>query len=869
MRMRKPTTGGHPLVLLALLVLLASACANAAVLGIDFGTDWFTIALANPGRPLDLVLNRDANRQTASVVTVNGLERTFGSNAIAISPRVPEKTFMAVRNLLGVPYDSDVATAYRKQFPNLMVKEPTQGTVAFQYGAQSNETLTVQEIVAMQLRYAQQLVKESEGIVVKDAVFTVPSFFDRNQRQAMLDAAQLAGFRTLALVNDGSAVALNYAMSRSFAKPERHVFYDMGAGKTVATVAGFSMRPAAKTGKAKKATVINVQAYAADSTLGGQEVDFVVRDILVDRFVASNGASAVEVRGNDRAMNRLLKEAKRIKTILSANTEAVASIEGLLPGVDFRTQLSRANLEQATKHFAQRICGPIDDALKAAGLTIADIDSVVLVGGGTRMPFVQKMLGDAYGAAKLSRNVNAEEACVMGAVFKGATLSSHFRVKDMRLRDAMSHAVRATYSVETKTMLGANKQETVVLYPEFGSVGVRRVIRDLRSTDFSIDFASKPSIGQGASWTALASAKVGGVSGARAKLKSKQPVSEKPEVRVTVQTSELGAFEVVKAEAAFNVTNPGHVAYLEDLAAWETESAQWEASTESSVESEAKESVPKKASLRARPTPPPEVVTEVVPLDIEVTTHGLAKLDGDSLQKSRLLLQRMDDDDAARAAHHGAVNGLESLIYQLRDLSDDAADVTTDQQRDALDDAVSAAADWLDAHAESALLSDIKARTATLKALKEPIVFRRTQMAKRPEHISALRAIIKQAGSLVDLYRAGYTPEELEPASELLQGLEDTLKDTTVWLDDMVAKQDALAMSDDPVLTTTAIDDKAVGIEKSLAKLVAQKITKKAPEVTIPVPEPSKEEDEKEVEDDEEPKSQSTQGTSGPAHDEL
>ncbi|KAJ2631239.1 lumenal Hsp70 protein, partial [Coemansia sp. RSA 1694] len=556
---------------LILFVLVTATCTNAAVLGIDFGTDWFTIALANPGRPLDLVLNRDANRQTASVVTVNGLERTFGSNAIAIAPRLPSKTFMAVRNLLGVPYDSSVAAAYRKQFPNHMVKEPTQGTVAFQYGADANETLTVQEIVAMQLRHAQQLVKESEGIVVTDAVFTVPSFFDRTQRQAMLDAAQLAGFRTLALVNDGSAVALNYAMSRSFAKPERHVFYDMGAGKTVATVAGFSMRSASKVAKAKKATVISVQAFAADSTLGGQGVDFAVRDILVDRFAAGGGASSDEVRGNERAMNRLLKEAKRVKTILSANTEAVASVEGLLPGVDLRAQLSRADLEHATRHLAQRIRTPIDDALRAVGLTMADIDSVVLVGGGTRMPFVQRTLAEAYGAAKLSRNVNAEEACVMGAVFKGATLSSHFRVKDMRLRDAMSHAVRATYAVEAKSLLGASKQETVVLFPEFGAVGARRVIRDLRSTDLTIDFTARPSSsGAGSAWTALASAKVSGVSGARDKLKSKHPVSERPEVRVTVQTNELGVFEVVKAEAAFNVTNPGHTAYLEDLAAWET-----------------------------------------------------------------------------------------------------------------------------------------------------------------------------------------------------------------------------------------------------------------------------------------------------------
>ncbi|KAJ2006204.1 lumenal Hsp70 protein [Coemansia thaxteri] len=857
------------------MAILTSSCANAAVLGVDFGTDWFTMALANPGRPLDLVLNRDANRQTASVVTVNGLERTFGANAVAIAPRLPEKTFMSVRNLLGVDFESDVAAEYRKQFPNQMIRDPATGSVAFQYGAGANETLTVAEIVAMQLRYAQQLVKESEGIVVRDAVFTVPSFFDRNQRQAMLDAASLAGFRTLALVNDGSAVALNYAMSRSFGKSEKHVFYDMGAGKTVATVAGFSMRSSAKS---KKATIINVSAFAADKMLGGQEVDFVVRDILVEKFVAGSltaaGVSAAKLRGNARAMNRLLKEAKRVKTVLSANTEATASIEGLYDGVDFRAHLSRQDLEKATKHLVPRIRKPIDDALRTANLTIAGIDSIVLVGGGSRMPLVQRALSDAFGSDKLSRNVNAEEACVMGAVFKGATLSSSFRVKDMRLRDAMAYAVRGTYPTESKTILGGIKQEAVSLYAEFGAVGARRVIRSTRSTDFAIAFEAKAS-GERGEWSELARAQIDGIPEAAGKLKSTKPISEKPEVRVTVQTNELGAFEVVKAEAAFNVTNPGHALYVEDLAAWELESAQWQANTEAEAEAEdasaGEAPKPKKAksSLRARPIAQPEVVVEVVPLSLGVEHPGLVKLSGEPLSRSRALLQRMDDDDAARTARHDAVNQLESLVYQLRELveDDDTASVTTEQQRQALAEAVSAASEWLETNGEAAALADIKAQAAALRDLEKPIAFRKLQKSKRPEHTSALRAIIKQAVSLVELYRLGYTAEELEPAIDLLQGLEDTLSNTTAWLDSMVAKQEALAASDDPVLTTTDIDDKAVGIERSLGKLVAKKIKKKAPETTAAEPQTT------DIVDDDEPEApQNTledEKRDVPGHDEL
>ncbi|KAJ1721776.1 lumenal Hsp70 protein [Coemansia erecta] len=841
-------SGRRRAALLLLFCLLACTfpCASAAVLGIDFGTEWFTIALANPGRPLDLVLNRDANRQTASVVTVNGLERTFGSNAVAIAPRYAASTFMAVRNLLGVQYDSEVAAEYRQQFPNNMIQDSETGTVAFQYGTAANETLTVQEIVAMQLRHAQQLVKESEGLLVKDVVLTVPSFFDRTQRQAMLDAATLAGFRTISLVNDGSAVALNYAMSRKFTKAETHLFYDMGAGKTVATVASISSRSSGKHSKTSKATVINVHAFASDKTLGGQEVDFAMRDLLIEKFATTSSLAANDVRSSGRAMNRLLKEAKRVKTILSVNTDAVASVEGLDQGIDFRAQVTRAELEQITAPLLGRVRAPIDDVLKAANMTLNDIDSIVLVGGGTRVPFVQKAISNAFGTEKISRNVNAEEACVMGAVFKGATLSSHFRVRDMRLRDAMSHAVRGTYTTESKSLLGSAKQETVYLYPEFGAVGARRVIRDFRGSDVTFNFEAKTSGESGDSWHPLAIAKVSGVSGASGKLKSKSVVSDKPEVKVVVQTNELGFFEVVKADAAFNVTNPAYTQYLEDLAAWEKESADFAAGTTGAVsesesepqsaadgdDSKTKAKSKAKSSLRSRPTTQPETVTEIVHLDLEVDYLGLIKMSDEAMKKSRGLLKRMDMDDDARNAHHGAINQLETLIYHLRDTveDDDVIGITTEEQRNALVEAVNEAADWLESHAESSAVHQIEEKVAALKDLEKPIVFRKLQASKRPEHIESLRSILSQAEGLISVFRKEHTDAELEPVADILQELEDVLDGTSSWIESMASKQESLESHADPVLTTDDMDTKAVAIERILAKLVAKKVKKAKPE---------------------------------------
>ncbi|KAJ2453658.1 lumenal Hsp70 protein [Coemansia sp. RSA 2336] len=769
---------GRRLKVLALAVLcvasLLASGVSAAVLGIDLGTEWFTVALAKPGRPLDLVLNRDAKRQTASVVVVNGLERTFGADAVALAARMPETTFTGVRNLLGVDYDSEVAAEYRQQFPNQMVRGAA-GAVAFEAG---NTTLTAVELAAMQLQHARQLAKESEGVDVKDVVLAVPAFFDRRQRQALLDASELAGLRTVALVSDGAASALNYAMGRTFDRPERHVLYDMGAGKTVATVAAFGTR------KGSKALGVNALAYAADSTLGGQQVDFAVRDLLVEKL--GDSAQQEAVRSSARAMTRLLREAKRVKTVLTVNVEATAAVEGLLRGVDMRTTVTRAELEHAVSHLVPRIRAPVDRALAAANLTIDDVASIVLVGGGTRAPFVQRELEDAFGA-RLSRSLNADEACVMGAVFRGASLSSHFRVRDIRLRDTLLYAVHASYSSE------AGPQQTVVVSPDFGAVGARRSVRDVRTTDFDVIFEARPS-GSDAAWATLATAKVTGVADAAAKLKGTPvPDDAKPEVRVVVRTTDMGVFEVVKAEAQFNVTNPAYSQYLE---------------THSD-------------SAESQDQPPSKVLLETVALAVDVQYDNAARISEEELDQARSLLKRMDADDAARVARSSAINQLESMLYHLRDISDadEVVAVTTDAERDSLQQALDRVSGWLEDSAEHATTEAIHNEISQLKPFEDKITMRLHEQSERPGRLQALRSVIAQAENFTA------SSEQFSAAlGPALEKLKDTLDSTVTWLESIVARQDALSPADDPVLLVADIDARAQAVEYDLAKLIAESI---------------------------------------------
>ncbi|KAJ2161831.1 lumenal Hsp70 protein [Coemansia sp. RSA 552] len=732
----------------ALLLLGPLAAVQAAVLGIDVGTEWITVALAQPGRPLDLVLNRDAKRQTSSAVAVDGLERRFGADAAAMSARRPAQTFIDTRGLLGVDYDSDAAAAHRYQFANEMVRAPD-GSVAF--AGSGDWTLTPTELVAMQLGHVRQLVRESGAGDVRDAVLAVPAHFSARQRAALADAAELAGLRVLALVSDGGAVALSFAMTRTFERAETHLIYDMGAGATVATLADFSTRG--------RTTGVAVRAQAADGSLGGRLLDFALRDLLVTRF-SRDPAHADALRADARAMARLLREARRVKTVLSVNVQATASVEALHDGVDLSETVTRDDLEATAATLVPRVAAPVLDVLAAANRTLADIDSVVLVGGGTRVPLVQRALAEAVGADRLARTVNADEACVMGAVFKGATLSSKFKVRDARLRDAMPFAVRASYPRDDGELA------STLLYPAFGAVGTRRAVRDTRTSDVAIEFESAPSeggTGADATWAPLATARISGVADAHTRVKARHVLSDIPEVRVSARTTDLGVFEVVKADALFNVTNAD--ADSED----------------------------------AKP------VVEAVSLTLDVDYHAPPRMDADAKQHARELLDRMDADDAAREAHHTAANRLESLIYRLRESveEDGTIDVTTPDQRDALAAALAAAADWLEDHSDDATLHDLESQAAALQALDDPIAFRRSEAAERPALVAALRAVVAQAESETERIRAEFSPEAIAPAAKL---------------------QDALAPADDPMLTTAALTTEAKAVVRALADLAAANI---------------------------------------------
>merc|ERR1712025_1030987 len=285
------------------------------------------------------------------------------------------------------------------------------------------------------------------GQTVRDAVITTPVFFNQAERLALIAAAQLGGLNVLQLMNTPMAAALNYGMFRRVhgnGTVEHIMLYDMGAQATTATIVGFQVVKTKDKGFSETHPQAQILGVGYDRTLGGAEMKFRVRDYLADQFNAM-GKTKTDVKTVPRAMGKLLKEAERVKLILSANTDCFAQIENVMEDIDFKLKVPREDLMGLAPDLMARVTKPVEQALSTAGMAMENIDQVIILGGGSRIPKVQELLSSFVGK-ELGKNLNADEAAALGAVYKAADLSTGFKVKKFLTKDAVVFPIDVDFS---------------------------------------------------------------------------------------------------------------------------------------------------------------------------------------------------------------------------------------------------------------------------------------------------------------------------------------------------------------------------------------------------------------------------------------
>ncbi|KAL3070005.1 hypothetical protein niasHS_017294 [Heterodera schachtii] len=430
------------------------ATANSAM-AIDLGSEYMKMALIKPGVPMETVLNRESQRKTPMALTIRDGERFLGDTAQKKALGMPRHTFAFFLDLVGKQMDDPIVQAFQAEFPHLTLKaHPARGTVQFETDAGD---LSVECALGMVLSNARHEVEAYAGQTVRDAVITVPSYFGLIERAAVEAAAKIADLNLLQLIGSGTAAGLNYGVFRHkeiTEQPQRLLIYDVGSSKTLATIVQFRLvnndtetappPPATATNstttRSKRNAVtiypqVETLGVGYNRTLGGRQLTLRLRDHLVRAFKQQHPSTSNTVEQNLRAMAKLMKEAERVKQVLSANTDHFAHVESVFEDRDFRVKVTRDELEAMFQDFEQFHMEPITDALRMAQLTVDQLDRVVLMGAGTRMPRLQTVLGTFLQGKEISRQLNTDEAIVLGAVYQAARLIKGFRVKQFEVKE--------------------------------------------------------------------------------------------------------------------------------------------------------------------------------------------------------------------------------------------------------------------------------------------------------------------------------------------------------------------------------------------------------------------------------------------------
>ena len=406
------------------------------IIGIDLGTTNSCVAVMEGNEPT-VIINSEGSRTTPSVVgfTKDG-ERKIGSPAKRQAVTNPHNTVYSIKRLMGTSYDDaqkDIA-----RFPYKVVKG---GNGVCKVDIDGKE-YTPQEISAIILQKMKKTAEEYLGTEVTEAVITVPAYFNDAQRQATKEAGEIAGLKVRRIINEPTAAALAYGVDKEN-KDMKIVVFDCGGGTHDVSVLDFG------------GGVFEVKSTCGDTHLGGDDVDEILINYLADDFKSSNG---IDLRKDPMALQRLKEAAEKAKIELSSNSATDINLPYItvVDGVPqhLTMNLSRAKFDALIDDFTTKCMNVCKQAVKDAGLNVSEIDEIILVGGSTRIPKLQKAVEDYFGKPA-SKGVNPDEVVAIGAAIQGGVLTGE--VKDVLLLDVipLSLGIETLGGVMTK-LIDAN-----------------------------------------------------------------------------------------------------------------------------------------------------------------------------------------------------------------------------------------------------------------------------------------------------------------------------------------------------------------------------------------------------------------------------
>ncbi|KAH0813811.1 hypothetical protein GEV33_008980 [Tenebrio molitor] len=411
---------------------------KSPAIGIDLGTTYSCVGVWQHGK-VEIIANDQGNRTTPSYVAFTDTERLLGDAAKNQVAMNPSNTVFDAKRLIGRKYDDPKIQQDLKHWPFKVISDGGKPKIQVDYKGEIKK-FAPEEISSMVLTKMKETAEAYLGTSVRDAVITVPAYFNDSQRQATKDAGVIAGLNVMRIINEPTAAALAYGLDKNL-KGERNVLiFDLGGGTFDVSILTID-----------EGSLFEVRATAGDTHLGGEDFDNRLVDHLADEFKRKYKK---DLRTNARALRRLRTAAERAKRTLSSSTEASFEIDALFDGIDFYTKISRARFEELNADLFRSTLQPVEKALTDAKMDKGMIHDIVLVGGSTRIPKIQQLLQNYFNGKALNLSINPDEAVAYGAAVQAAVLNgeSDSKIQDVLLVDVapLSLGIETAGGVMTK-----------------------------------------------------------------------------------------------------------------------------------------------------------------------------------------------------------------------------------------------------------------------------------------------------------------------------------------------------------------------------------------------------------------------------------
>jgi heat shock 70kDa protein 1/2/6/8 len=376
--------------------------------GIDLGTTYSCVGVWQNDR-VEIIANDQGNRTTPSYVAFNDTERLIGDAAKNQVAMNATNTVFDAKRLIGRKFTDEAVKSDMKHWPFSVVSGPGGKPLIEVTFKGDKKTFAPEEISSMVLTKMKEIAEAYIGKEVKNAVVTVPAYFNDGQRQATKDAASIAGLNCLRIINEPTAAAIAYGLDKKGSEKNVLIF-DLGGGTFDVSLLTI------------EEGIFEVKATAGDTHLGGEDFDNRMVDYFLDEFKRK---FKKDIRENQRALRRLRTACERAKRTLSSSTQAHVEIDSLFEGIDFNSTITRARFEDMNMDYFRKCMEPVEKVIRDSKVSKGQVHEVVLVGGSTRIPKVQSMLSDFFGGKEPCKSINPDEAVAFGATVQAAILSGN------------------------------------------------------------------------------------------------------------------------------------------------------------------------------------------------------------------------------------------------------------------------------------------------------------------------------------------------------------------------------------------------------------------------------------------------------------